>query len=90
VAGGRVLWHGGLSESAMGLPSANETLRKAVDPLREAISNLAAAVKDLKSPMGAVQCVISDTEARGEAIANVTLAYRHLEDARARLDKIRL
>mgnify|MGYP001566973605 FL=1 len=30
----------------------------------------------------------NDVEMRGEVLANLTLAYRHLEDARMRLGKV--
>jgi len=69
-------------------PGDNDALRKAVQPLREAARVLAGDVKALKATDGAVQRCISDTEDRGEAIANVMLAYRHLEDARMRLGKV--
>lgn len=63
-------------------------LRKAVEPLRAEIRDLGDNVKALKAGDGAVQRYVGDTEARGEAIANVQLAYRHLEDARMRLGKV--
>lgn len=64
-----------------------ESVRKEIAPIREEIRHIGDSVIDLKSINGVVQR-ITNTEARGEAIANVMLAYRHLEDARFRLSLI--
>lgn len=70
------------------LPSMKSGLRELVDGhLRVEIADIAKEVKELKAGNGLVQ-QISNPEDRGEAIANVMLAYRHLEDARMRLGKV--
>jgi hypothetical protein len=49
----------------------------------EAINDLRGAIKDTAADMLALKGQLTD----GEAIANVMLAYRHLEDASMRLGK---
>lgn len=68
------------------LPSSKSGLREAAERLRTDIGHIGHAVKDLKTS-GPVQG-IEDVEHREEAIENVKLAYRHLEDARMRLGKV--
>lgn len=69
------------------LPSSKIGLREPVEKMRKEISELCERLKALKTGAGAVQQV-TDTENRGEAIANVILAYHALEDARMRLGKV--
>lgn len=74
-------------EQIANLPSNKLGLRTPVENLRQEIKEVALEVKAMKDGNAPVQ-QISDPEARGEAIANVMLAYRHLEDARMRLGKV--
>lgn len=57
-------------------------LKKKVNRLRVRIDATANQTKDLR-PL-----IQSGTPEGGEAHANVTLAFRHLEDARMRLGKV--
>lgn len=75
------------AEEIAKLPSSKLGLREPVEDLRRQIGQVAASVKQLKADASAVQ-QIEDPGHRGEAIANVQLAYRHLEDARMRLGKV--
>lgn len=68
------------------LPSSKSGLRPLIEDLRSDAGNLAKQVEALKES-GPVQG-IAEIKDRGEAIANVMLAYRHLEDARMRLGKV--
>ena len=65
-----------------------EAFKTAVDALRHHIQIDAKATKDLKTaPM--FHCLPPIERADyPEALANVMLAYRHLEDARMRLGKV--
>lgn len=54
--------------------------------LRTKIKDVASAVKSFKSNL--TQYPERDWEDRWEVIANIMLAYRHLEDARMRLWKV--
>lgn len=66
-----------------------------VNEQREGIKRTAALVKEIKTSaltgnhLGTTEAdsAISKVEDRGEVIANLTLAYRHLEDASMRLGK---
>ena len=59
-----------------------------VDQARAAILPLLETVKDLKqSPLLNELPPLGSEVDRGEVIANIMLAYRHLEDARMRLGK---
>ena len=66
-------------------PSTSLEFRDVVELQRSDVAKIAARVKALKrhSIMGQVPM-----EPRSEIIANITLAYRHLEDARMRLGKV--
>lgn len=68
------------------LPSSQSGLRDTVEDLRKNVGDLGKKVEALKES-GPVQG-IAEIKDRGEAIANVQLAYRHLEDARMRLGKV--
>ena len=59
-----------------------------VNQVRAAILPLLETVKDLKqSPLLKELLPPGEEVDKGEAIANIMLAYRHLEDARMRLGK---
>lgn len=73
-------------EEVAKLPSSKSGLRSVVDDLRADTGNLAKKVEALKES-GMVQG-IAEVKHRSEALANVMLAYRHLEDARMRLGKV--
>jgi len=53
--------------------------------VRKAIKATAADLSNLKSVVQ--QSEVDQVENRGEVMANLTLAYRHLEDASMRLGK---
>jgi len=74
------------AEQIAELPSSKSGLRAIADDLRADVGNIGDKVKALKES-GPVQG-IEDPELRGEAVANVMLAFRHLEDARMRLGKV--
>jgi len=59
----------------------------------ESINNLRAQIQGVIENVEVVKKAIIESEAdekenRGEVIANITLAYRHLEDAKMRLGKV--
>ena len=54
---------------------------------RESLKNIGDLILDLKNKDSRVN-VLDGTGDTGEAIANVMLAYRHVEDARMRLGKV--
>jgi DNA anti-recombination protein RmuC len=66
-------------------------LKSRANFLRSQIKDVAGDVKELKDNAGAVAKVAGEPGLVGadlnEAIANVQLSYRHLEDARMRLGK---
>lgn len=68
------------------LPSAKSGLRTLMDGLRSGIKKISIDVHEAKEDQR-VQAIESPGS-RGEALANLTLAYRHLEDARMRLGKV--
>jgi hypothetical protein len=53
--------------------------------LREEIKNIADDLQIYKNT--AKECTIGENVDRNEMIANIMLAYRHLEDARMRIGK---
>lgn len=53
--------------------------------LLQAIKEIAKSIKHLKDDRGKSET--DGTEDRGEVMANLTLVYRHLEDASMRLGK---
>ncbi len=59
-------------------------MKDKINSLREKIDNIARQVKDLHPHVPFPRIGIDAHEAH----ANVTLAYRHLEDARMRLGKV--
>lgn len=66
----------------------NDNLKKSINDARDVTQRLAGVVKHLKKhPSLAPSLMVRTDEDPGEAIANLTLAYRHLEDARMRLGK---
>lgn len=62
----------------------NAVLKDEAAGLRIEIRDLAAKVKNLKQ----IPSNAPDSELSSESMANVMLAYRHLEDARMRLGKV--
>jgi len=54
--------------------------------LREEIEGIKKKVLEFKTGVSA--SAPSDLEDRGEVMANITLCYRHLEDAKMRLGKV--
>ncbi len=71
------------------LPAITEpTLVGQINARRRAIKAIAGQVDDLKAgAMAEAKFTTSDLKNTGECIANLTLAYRHLEDASMRLGK---
>ncbi len=61
-----------------------EELKEKCLKLREAIEEIKPEVKALKKCRDLADLGLDE---QGEAIANIMLAYRHLEDARMRLGK---
>lgn len=57
-----------------------------VNELRSRIKTNAVWVKDIKAKKQEEEVI--KTEDRGEVMANLTLAYRHLEDAAMRMGKV--
>lgn len=55
------------------------------DTFRNELKNIAGRVSDFKFLVS--QAPVIPTENRGEEIANLTLAFRHLEDAAMRVGK---
>lgn len=64
----------------------NAQLKQAINDARGATQNLADVVKHIERHP-ALATLAKPGEDMGEAIANLRLAYRHLEDARMRLGK---
>ena len=56
--------------------------------MRNGIKLAASGVKDLADILGPKDAPLNEEADRGEMIANVKLAYRHLEDAAMRLGKV--
>lgn len=61
-------------------------LQGAVGGVRKQIKDVALYVKAIKE--NHVTIPENDNEDRGEVLANLTIAYRHLEDASMRLGKV--
>jgi hypothetical protein len=62
------------------------TLEGACEGISKAIQMDAEFVLNLKKSLNEAE--VDGKEDRGEELANLTLAYRHLEDARMRLGKV--
>lgn len=62
------------------------TYEESINELRKAIKDLAAQVDASKKHLSG--CETMEGENRGEELANLTLCYRHLEDASMRLGKV--
>jgi hypothetical protein len=62
------------------------TFDNAVNDARKQIKSIAKYVKDVKDSKNKDE--VSVNEDRGEVLANLTLCYRHLEDASMRLGKV--
>ena len=75
-----------MSETAMhpnGLP-----IEETVSHLRQGIKRQALLVKDCLKDHPHWESEVDSVEDQGEMKANLTLAYRHLEDAAMRLGKV--
>lgn len=57
-----------------------------VTALRVSLKGLAATLLEMKQMVGNTD--VLESEDRGEVMANLTLSYRHLEDASMRLGKV--
>lgn len=57
-----------------------------VNEVRKSIKETAKNLNDFKQQHN--ECETTQKENRGEVMANLTLAYRHLEDASMRLGKV--
>lgn len=62
------------------------TFENAVNDTRKKIKDIAAYLLTVKESHS--QAEIIETENAGEVLANLTLVYRHLEDASMRLGKV--
>jgi hypothetical protein len=62
------------------------TFEGVINDLRAQIKAVAKQVDDAKKERN--QAPINDKENRGEVMADLTLSYRHLEDASMRLGKV--
>ena len=65
-------------------PTQKESLDLFADNMRIALKDIAAQVNDMKSKL-----MSGDEKFDGEVFANLTLCYRHLEDASMRLGKVK-
>jgi hypothetical protein len=63
------------------------TFDAACSVVRTQIKDIGTYVLNLKSSIGASLTPLGSVQDTGEMIANVTLAYRHLEDAAMRMGK---
>jgi hypothetical protein len=63
-----------------------QTIESAVEEARGYVKANAKGLLDLKATIAATEAI--EGEDRGEVMANITLAYRHLEDAAMRLGKV--
>lgn len=68
------------------MPIENNIKTQAVD-IRATIQGIADTVKSSKENY-ATSPNLTENEDRGEVMANLTLAYRHLEDAKMRIGKV--
>lgn len=62
------------------------TFESVINDLRKEIKDLAAKIDNQKQYKNG--CEVAEGENRGEVMANLTLSYRHLEDASMRLGKV--
>lgn len=65
----------------------NDGLKQIINMERGRIQKMANEVLGLKAAVAAPEATDFE-DSHGEALANVMLAYRHLEDARMRLGKV--
>lgn len=70
------------------LPSSKIGIRGPINDLRRDIQQIGDKVKALTGGTAPTVQSVDKVENRNEAISNVVLAYRHLEDARMRLGKV--
>lgn len=63
-----------------------EVLTESVNTVRKAIKKEGKFLMDLKDAV--MNSTLPENADRGEVIANITLTYRHLEDASMRLGKV--
>lgn len=63
------------------------TIEEYVKSIRTSLKSIGKDMIDLKKVLVDAKH-IEDTELRGEAIANATLAFRHTEDSAMRLGKV--
>lgn len=61
-------------------------MTEVVNNVRRELKMLGAAINTLKSDVANSE--VAQGEDRGEVLANLTLAYRHMEDASMRLGKV--
>lgn len=59
-----------------------------VEAKRAELETVGAAINQLRKDALDKAFDVKEGEDRGEVIANLTLAYRHIEDARMRLGKV--
>ena len=76
---------GALNINKVGTETA-KTFDKIVNEIRASIKNLSQVLKDVAN--NTEKRPVNDKENRGEVMANLTLSYRHLEDASMRLGKV--
>lgn len=63
-----------------------EVLTESVNTVRKAIKKEGKFLMDLKDAV--MNSTLPENADRGEVLANITLTYRHLEDASMRLGKV--
>lgn len=61
------------------------TFKEVLDNFRKELKDIAKRIKATKEYK--TKCEVDGTEDRDEELANLTLAYRHLEDASMRIGK---
>lgn len=70
------------------LPSSKIGIRVPLEDLRREVQQIADKIRALNQGSTPTVQAIDKIEHRNEAIANVMIAYRHLEDAKMRLGKV--